>query len=182
MTFERILTLRLNTEESEQLRWLMEQTDTRTASKALIRAIGVLRQTGDRVSQLENGFDHLNKLARLMKLVASEMEAQTAEPNRNLVPPEEPTKASHEEAREKSRIRAAARERLIELVVLQKGACALCGGPLPSEARQVVIDHIVPLTLGGSSDRENLQAVCRPCNMQVGVRRGKGQKPGSAQL
>ena len=38
------------------------------------------------------------------------------------------------------------------------GPCALCSEPA------VEIDHIVPLSRGGSNEPENLQALCKGCN------------------
>lgn len=38
-------------------------------------------------------------------------------------------------------------------------ACLKCGA-----TEKLSIDHIVPLVLGGSSDRDNLQTLCRSCN------------------
>ena len=39
------------------------------------------------------------------------------------------------------------------------GRCRNCGS-----ARQLEIDHIIPLSKGGSSDDTNLQTLCRRCN------------------
>jgi hypothetical protein len=49
--------------------------------------------------------------------------------------------------------------------VLSAGKCAACG-----ETENLVVDHIVPIVRGGSSDISNLQALCAPCN------RSKGRK------
>lgn len=40
--------------------------------------------------------------------------------------------------------------------------CALCCGRMTES--DVVIDHIMPVALGGDDDARNLQAVCRVCN------------------
>lgn len=44
--------------------------------------------------------------------------------------------------------------------------CQACGSK-PTKDSDVVlhIDHIVPVTLGGTSDESNLQVLCRPCNL-----------------
>lgn len=47
--------------------------------------------------------------------------------------------------------------------------CRRCGAG-PRDER-LVIDHIVPLALGGTSDDDNLQTLCHPCNQ------GKGARP-----
>jgi hypothetical protein len=49
--------------------------------------------------------------------------------------------------------------------VLSAGKCAACG-----KTEDLVVDHIVPIVRGGSSDISNLQALCAPCN------RSKGRK------
>ena len=45
-----------------------------------------------------------------------------------------------------------------------RSPCALCGHPLPPTPELISVDHIVPLSLGGTSDIDNLRA-CHPrCN------------------
>lgn len=44
-------------------------------------------------------------------------------------------------------------------------ACVACGS---TEA--LSLDHIVPWSLGGSDDVDNLQTMCRPCNSSKGAR------------
>ena len=52
-------------------------------------------------------------------------------------------------------------------LLLEQGfACALCGELITAEVAHV--DHIVPVSRGGSSDKSNLQATCPPCNMRKG--------------
>lgn len=38
-------------------------------------------------------------------------------------------------------------------------SCAYCGGPFPTE-----VDHILPVSRGGTADRENLAPACSACN------------------
>lgn len=47
--------------------------------------------------------------------------------------------------------------------VLRSGRCAACGSK-----NDLVVDHIRPIVRGGSCDRSNLQALCRPCNSAKG--------------
>ena len=47
--------------------------------------------------------------------------------------------------------------------VLSVGECALC-----HEGIYLEVDHIVPISLGGSDDRSNLQCLCRKCNRSKG--------------
>jgi 5-methylcytosine-specific restriction endonuclease McrA len=45
------------------------------------------------------------------------------------------------------------------LFARQKGRCACCG-----QKKKLTVDHIVPLTRGGSNWPRNLQGLCLPCN------------------
>jgi 5-methylcytosine-specific restriction endonuclease McrA len=46
--------------------------------------------------------------------------------------------------------------------------CASCGA-----TQDLTVDHIVPLSRGGSSDLSNLQTLCRSCN---GIKSGQIEK------
>lgn len=50
----------------------------------------------------------------------------------------------------------------------QRGKCAWCREPLSIGQRHV--DHIMPLALGGSNDRQNIQVLCRDCNLSKGAK------------
>lgn len=50
---------------------------------------------------------------------------------------------------------------LDEIMRLQKGKCAYCA---KSVRRKRHIDHIMPIALGGTNDRTNLQMLCPSCN------------------
>ena len=43
-----------------------------------------------------------------------------------------------------------------------KGVCHYCGRPTP--ARQLTMDHIVPLARGGRSTKSNCVPACKDCN------------------
>lgn len=51
---------------------------------------------------------------------------------------------------------------LAEILTAQKHRCAYCRADLKRAKKHV--DHIVPLALGGSNGRANLQYLCAPCN------------------
>ncbi|MCX4190830.1 HIT domain-containing protein [Methylophaga sp. OBS3] len=46
--------------------------------------------------------------------------------------------------------------------------CELCG--ISSQERQLDVDHIQPVSKGGSNDESNFQVLCRKCNAQKGNR------------
>lgn len=48
-----------------------------------------------------------------------------------------------------------------KIVRLQRGRCAYCRTRLLAYH----VDHIIPLSKGGSNDRRNLQVTCEPCNI-----------------
>lgn len=55
-----------------------------------------------------------------------------------------------------------------EILKAQGGRCAYCRADLCKSKRHV--DHILPLALGGSNWRENLQYLCQPCNQSKSAR------------
>lgn len=54
----------------------------------------------------------------------------------------------------------------MRLVLLheQNGTCLYCGSGTPLSLTTMEVDHIVPVSRGGSNSRINLAAVCRSCN------------------
>ncbi|MEI2775201.1 MAG: HNH endonuclease signature motif containing protein [Tetrasphaera sp.] len=48
--------------------------------------------------------------------------------------------------------------------VLAAGRCAMCGRTPNDHHVVLVVDHRVPVSWGGTSDPENLQALCEDCN------------------
>lgn len=58
------------------------------------------------------------------------------------------------------------RGRLRPIVFRRDGyRCLECG-----RTDDLSVDHIAPLSLGGSNDLSNLQTLCRPCNSRKGAR------------
>jgi len=54
------------------------------------------------------------------------------------------------------------------ITLAQKGKCAWCRVDLRRVQRHA--DHILPLALGGSNDRQNIQILCRSCNLSKGAK------------
>jgi len=51
---------------------------------------------------------------------------------------------------------------ILNLFALQKKKCACC---LKSIKNGYHVDHVIPLSRGGSNDKYNLQLLCAPCNL-----------------
>ncbi len=49
--------------------------------------------------------------------------------------------------------------------VLASGCCAVCGRTVSRHGAVLHVDHIVPISRGGTDDRFNLQALCDLCNL-----------------
>lgn len=49
------------------------------------------------------------------------------------------------------------------LIRIQRGLCVYCKTDVTKRRH---VDHIMPLALGGSNDRSNLQILCVPCNLR----------------
>ena len=47
---------------------------------------------------------------------------------------------------------------------IQKGVCAYCALPVP--ARELTMDHVVPVARGGRSNKGNVVPCCKACNNQ----------------
>lgn len=61
-----------------------------------------------------------------------------------------------------------------QVLVEQRGSCALCGFVLVDG--EWALDHITPLSKGGSDERANLQAICHPCHEKKSAR-DRGHRP-----
>ena len=51
----------------------------------------------------------------------------------------------------------------LNLFLKRKGTCAACSQKIEA-GKAWDIDHILPLALGGTNERENLQILCKPCH------------------
>ncbi len=52
--------------------------------------------------------------------------------------------------------------------IAQAARCALCGRM--NDDAPLTVDHIVPVSKGGSDDRDNIQLLCLSCNSRKGTR------------
>ena len=59
------------------------------------------------------------------------------------------------------------REELVRLLSQQSFLCGICDTDMSSfNTSDIHIDHISPLSRGGSNDTSNLQVTCRACNLR----------------
>ena len=72
------------------------------------------------------------------------------------------------------------RRSALKLWKRQKGICAICGLTMrppwlpnaqPTHPRAATLDHIIPASRGGPTDRRNLRLTCYECNY------GRGTEP-----
>lgn len=56
------------------------------------------------------------------------------------------------------------------LLIVQGGLCANCKRKYVPDGIPFEVDHIIPLARGGMHTKENVQALCRPCNRQKGAK------------
>lgn len=61
--------------------------------------------------------------------------------------------------------------RLRLMVLHEEPLCRMCSAPSQE------VDHIQPLSRGGTNERENLQGLCRSCHSRKTA--GEGPRPGS---
>jgi 5-methylcytosine-specific restriction endonuclease McrA len=62
-------------------------------------------------------------------------------------------------------------------ILTRDGACRRCGS-----TKNLEVDHIVPLAKRGTSEDENLQALCGPCNRQKGAKHSLGSDKAQPRL
>lgn len=68
----------------------------------------------------------------------------------------------------RGRTRMVGTARRAEIIRRDGSACYICGKHLA--AKQVELDHLIPVAQGGSSDPVNLAVACLPCNRSRGAR------------
>ena len=70
----------------------------------------------------------------------------------------------------KNRRKRNSRKLLVKLITRQMAKCYICSQRLPTESNLIHVDHVIPLSSGGTSDPSNLRAACSTCNLRKGAR------------
>ena len=76
----------------------------------------------------------------------------------------------NEKMKERRANRKFVRGRLFSLAIRQNGLCNICKKPLYEKYEENHVDHIIPISKGGTHDESNLQAVHGQCNMNKGTK------------
>jgi hypothetical protein len=154
----------------------------RAQSYAIVRAAGKTRE--DRVGQWKAIDDRMQEQRRriLIALMVAEDPIGWGDDEAPVLPGEAPL-VDRDVGGSLGRLAAAARDAAESLgwtptrgaistrarttIYRRDGyACVDCG---QDDVRLLVIDHRVPVALGGSNDPENLRTLCRPCNAAKGA-------------
>ncbi|MGR2681567.1 HNH endonuclease [Chromobacterium haemolyticum] len=84
----------------------------------------------------------------------------------------EATRAAKQDATRRRRSVFDSRRDELVLAMIDSGLPYICAHPDCRSTQDLTIDHIKPLSKGGSDDLANLQFLCRPCNSAKGARLG----------
>ncbi|HQR22811.1 MAG TPA: HNH endonuclease signature motif containing protein [Burkholderiaceae bacterium] len=76
--------------------------------------------------------------------------------------------AQNRRARKRARAGKVSPDVAERLFKLQRGRCAACR--VRFVRKQLELDHVVPLAVGGEHDDRNLQLLCMPCNRSKGTK------------
>jgi hypothetical protein len=64
-------------------------------------------------------------------------------------------------------------ERRAEVAARDAGRCRYCGVTAHEHGRQLVIEHVIPLTKNGTDNLDNLVLACWTCNARKGTKIGE---------
>ncbi|OBU85472.1 hypothetical protein MY55_15935 [Chromobacterium subtsugae] len=82
----------------------------------------------------------------------------------------EATRAAKREAIRRRRSSFDSKRDALVLAMIDSGQPYICAHPDCMSSEDLTVDHIKPLSRGGTDDLENLQFLCRPCNSAKGAR------------
>lgn len=78
-----------------------------------------------------------------------------------------PQRGANDKARRKARAGKLSKGIAGKLLLLQRGRCVYCKSRLGADAH---LDHIVPVSAGGTNQDSNIQLLCRWCNLSKGAK------------
>lgn len=82
--------------------------------------------------------------------------------------PQNAAKEARRRARKKNSVGAFTPDDVSNIIRMQRGKCAVCGIPLKKDRH---VDHIMPLSLGGSNWPSNLQVTCGLSGNRCNIRK-----------
>jgi 5-methylcytosine-specific restriction endonuclease McrA len=125
------------------------------------RSKNVEKQKAKQLEWRQNNREHLRKKEAARRAAKPEMVRLVVREWRKKYPEKARALDHAKKARRLKADGAYTTEQLKDLIIKQRGCCAICKTALP---RPYHADHIVPLARGGTNWIENIQLLCPRCN------------------
>lgn len=165
--------------ESKARRAAKARSKTRKSPRRIARENGDLRYTSMRPCKGGHIAERFTSNGMCTRCVADKFSTPEGKAIRS-----EYSKRYHETPKGKAKIKVAKHARraaaqnaegshtrsdILNLFDLQRGRCASCASCLKVRgALKYHVDHVIPLSRGGSNDKSNLQLLCPTCNLKKG--------------
>jgi len=130
------------------------------SAKAVARAVKWNKDNSERRKEIANSYYDRNK--DKYAEVRQERFANWYYGNHEENKKSKRIKQQNREAQKRENGGSFTRQDIEEIMLMQKGKCAVCGIRLDDAWH---IDHIIAVSKGGCNNRSNLQILCMPCNV-----------------
>lgn len=132
------------------------------AEAARLRAVAEgQRLTAERHAALRAKYPHLDPVADQLRIQAHELLVQLVQLKRKRTEIRRPAQMIRAELKSDGDLRW-------RIFARDNYTCQRCGAT--GASAELTIDHITPVSLGGTNAEANLQALCRSCNSRKGAR------------